>query len=198
MYDREVQQWVSGHLKDSGLDHDPDIPSILVSNLGNHIPLIENELQKMFIYLKATQQAKLTREFVYEMINIDKEFNVFELIAALSKRDVKRVHLIMDRLTQNQKLNPPILTLNNLFRFFTNVALVHTHQLRDPNSIKHQLNVNYYAARDYAIARDKYPLRIVYRNLWYIKEADLKLKGLTPSHMDQPHLLKTLAWQLVS
>ena len=198
MYDREVQQWVAGYLKDSGMDHDPNIAAILVSNLGNQIPLIENELQKMFIYLKATRQLKLTQNFVYEMINVDKEFNVFELISAMSKRDIQRVHMIMDRLTQNQKLNPPILTLNNLFRFFSNVALVHTHQLRDPNSIKHQLKVNYFAAKDYAMARDKYPLPVVYRNIGYIQQADLTLKGMIPSHMDASHLLKTLAWRLMN
>ncbi|MEZ4776450.1 MAG: DNA polymerase III subunit delta [Bacteroidia bacterium] len=198
MYDQDVQQWVTGHISDIGLECDPGIPAILVTNLGTNLNLIENELEKMFLYLKATGQKKITQQFVYEMINVDKEFNVFELTNALGKRDVYRSHMIIDRLTQNSKTNPPVLTVNGLFRFFHQIALLKQFQLKDVNAVKNKLDVNYYAAKDYLEASKSYNLSQVYRNIGYIQDADLQLKGMIPSNMDESHVLKTLVWQILN
>lgn len=197
LYDRDVQQWVDRLIQEAGYTTDPPVSGVLVDNLGLNLNLIENELQKMFIYLKATQQTHLKQEFVYQMINVDKEFNAFELVSALSQKQSYRCHLIVERLTQNEKVNPPTLIVSALFRFFHNVALVHRHQLRDPNSVKHQLKVNYFQAKDCISATRYYPLAKVYRNLGLIEAADLRLKGQVPSDLPNAHTLKTLVWQLL-
>lgn len=197
MYERDVLHWLEGYLQESELETEPGIAPILVANLGLNIPLIENELEKMFIYLKATRQKRLTKDFVYEMINVDKEFNVFELIHALSEKQNFRAHLIIDRLTQNSKLNPGILIISNLFRFFHNIALVHSLRLRDVNAIKNQLNVHYYAAKEYSAASRRYSLAATYRNIRHIQQVDLMLKGMIPTHMSERHILKTLVFQLL-
>ena len=198
MYDRDVQQWISAYIQDSGFTAESGIPAILTANLGLKLGLIQNELEKMFIYLRATKQHKLAKNFVYEMINVDKSFNVFELVHALAERNHYQAHLIIDRLTQNTRINPSVLTINGLFRFFRGVALVHRFKLRDPNSIKHQLNVNYYQAKDYEQAARRYSVAQTYRNIHFLKQADLKLKGMIPTHTDDRHILKTLVLQLLS
>ena len=198
MYEQDVQQWVNQYLTDSPFEFDPGVPGILVTNLGTNINLIENELSKMFIFLQATKQTHLKLDFVYQMINVDKEFNIFELINALGKRDQFRSNMIIDRLSQNPKLNPPVLTVGGLFRFFHNLALIKRFQLRDANSVKHKLGVNYYAAKDYLTASNKFDLGKIYRNIGYIHDADLQLKGMIPSNMDNSHVLKTLVWKLLN
>jgi DNA polymerase III subunit delta len=197
LYDRDVQQWTEALIREKGYQCDPEIPAVLVNNLGLNLNLIENELDKMFIYLKATQQQRLSKEFVFQMINVDKEFNAFELVSALSQHQVQRSHLIIDRLTRNTKVNPPTLVVGALFRFFHHLALVHRYQLRDPNSAKHQLGLNYFQARDAVNATRHYPVGKVYRNLGYIEETDQRLKGMIPSYMDEAHALKTLVWRLL-
>ncbi|MEM9987831.1 MAG: DNA polymerase III subunit delta, partial [Bacteroidota bacterium] len=198
LYDRDVQQWVDVLLQERKLDYDAEIPGILVSNLGLNLNLIENELDKIFIYLKATGQAKLSKELVFQMINIDKEFNSFELVSALSQRQVQRSYLIVDRLSQNTKVNPPILIVGALFRFFHHLALVHRHKLRDPNSVKHQLGLNYFQARDCIAATRHYSPSLVYRNLGFIEETDQRLKGMISTQMGEAHILKTLVWRLLN
>lgn len=198
MYERDVLKWLEGRLRDSEFEVDPKISNILVTNLGTNINLIENELEKMFVFLKATAQNTLSVDFVYEMINVDKEFNVFELIHALSERNTFQSHMIIDRLTQNEKLNPPVLVISNLYRFFSNVALVYSHKLHDPNAVKNQLGVNYYAAQDYLKARKSYPLAAVYRNIGHIQQADLKIKGHIPTQAGSRHILKTLIMEVLA
>lgn len=197
LYEKDVQQWISGQIKDAGFQSDPQIPFILSTNLGTNISHIENELEKMFIYLRANKQTELKKDFVYQMIQVDKNFNVFELVHALAGRDKYNAHMIADRLTRNDKINPPILTLNGLFRFYQNLAMVHRFQLRTTEAIKNQLNVNYYQALDYQLASKNYNLRQTYRNISYLKEVDLSLKGMIPTHMQARHLLKTLVWKIL-
>ncbi|MEM7367568.1 MAG: DNA polymerase III subunit delta [Bacteroidota bacterium] len=197
LYERDIQQWIEGYLKDSGFSVEAGIAAILVEHLGTNLNLIENELEKMFIQLRASKQTSLSKAFVFRMIDIDKEFNVFELIRALAEKKIYKSHLIIDRMSQNTKINPPTLIVGGLFRFFHQIALVHRNQLRDPNSIKHQLGVNYFQARDYATASQRYNKAQVYRNIGFLQEADLMIKGQIPSLMDQRHMLKTLVWKLL-
>ena len=197
LYERDIQQWVQGYLKDSGFQVESGIAAILVEHLGTNLNLIENELEKMFIQLRANKETSLSKEFVFRMIDIDKEFNVFELIRALCERKMYRSHMIVDRLSQNTKINPPTLVVGGLFRFFHQVAMVHRNKLRDPNSIKHALGVNYFQAKDYATASQRYSVAQVYRNIGFLQEADLLLKGQIPSLMDQRHIMKTLVWKLL-
>ena len=197
MYDRDVLAWLTDYLKETGLQFDTKVPGILVTNLGTNVPLIVNELNKILVYLKATKQDSIKEDFVYEMINVDKEFNVFELIGAISTRNKSKSHMIIDRLTQNTKLNPPILIISALYRFFYNVSLVWDYQLRDPNAVKNQLGVTYYAAKDYLMAKTKFPRPQVMKNLLHIKEADASIKGFHPSNMGDDHILKTLVFRLL-
>jgi len=152
----------------------------------------------MFIYLRANKQQELKKNFVYQMIQVDKRFNVFELVHAIAGRDTFNAHMITDRLTQNDKINPPILTLNGLFRFFHNLALVHRFQLRTTDAIKNQLKVNYYQALDYQLASRNFNVAQTYQNISYLKEVDLSLKGMIPTHMQARHLLKTLVWRILN
>lgn len=198
LYDRDVLAWLQETLADSGFSYDPQLPSVLVNSLGTNIGHIENELEKMFLYLRATGQQELKQAFVFEMINVDKEFNVFELSSALAQRQNFRCHLIIDRLTRNTKINPSVLTIGALFRLFDGIAQVHRFQLRDPNAIKSQLGVNYFQAKDYLAGKQQYDIGRTYRNLAFIQEADLQLKGQTPTNMDEAHILKTLVWKLLS
>lgn len=198
MYERDIMKWVADHIKTAGFDADPNVPGVLVSNLGTHINLIENELEKMFILLRAAKAQRLSQDFVYEMINVDKDFNAFELVHALSEGQAYKAHLIVDRLTQNTKINPSILTLNALFRFFQHLGQVHSLNLHDANSIKNQLNVNYFAAKDYAAAKRHYSPGRTWRNLRYIRDVDLMLKGGIPTQMDERHILKTLVWRILN
>ena len=198
MYDRDIIKWAADHIKSAGFEADPAVAGILVANLGTHINLIENELEKMFILLRASKAQRLSQEFVYEMINVDKDFNVFELVHALSEGQVFKSHMIIDRLTQNTKINPSVLTLNALFRFFQHLGQVHSLNLHDANAIKNQLNVNYFAAKDYAAAKRHFSPGRTWRNLRYIRDADLMLKGGISTQMDERHILKTLIWRLLN
>lgn len=198
MWDRDVKTWLVSHIKDEGFTASNDIPEILVTNLGTNLGHLNNELEKMFLHLRANGQTELSRDFVFEQINIDKDFNVFELIQALSTRNVKRSHLIIDQMTKNTKINPPVLIVGGLYRFFHSIALVYSERVSDPNTAKSKLGLNYGQARDALHGKQNFPLGTVYRNIGFVQEADLMVKGQISTQMNASHILKTLVWKLLA
>jgi DNA polymerase-3 subunit delta len=198
MWDRDVKNWLVGHIKEQGFTASHDIPEILVTNLGTNLGHLSNELEKMFLYLRANGQNQLNKDFVFDQINVDKDFNVFELIQALSTRNVKRSHLIIDQMTKNSKINPPVLIVGGLYRFFHTIALVYGEKVSDPNTAKTKLGLNYSQARDALHGKQNFPLAVVYRNIGFVQEADLMVKGQISTQMDADHILKTLVWKLLA
>lgn len=198
LYERDIKAWLSTYIQTKGIQADPQVPDILVTNLGTSVGHVINELEKILIPLKAQGQTHLTKEIVFEAIDIDKDFNVFELIAALGTRQVHQCHLIVNQLTQNSKTNPPVLIVGGLFRYFDQIAKVYASGLNDANTIKKNLGMNFFQARDALNGRRNYSLGAVYRNITFIQEADLQIKGQIRSQMNTEHILKTLVWKLLS
>lgn len=200
MYEWDVVKWVRELIKTKGFDADGNIADEIVGFLGLNLGAIENELDKIFIVLNATGQKKLTKEIVYDMMNIDREFNVFELIKALSWKDAAKAHLIIHKLSSNLKANPAVGTVNALFNFFLDpLSRVYAHNVTSVDAIMSQgIARGKKAAEDLSAARQKYPLQKVYHNIGYILEADLMLKGMIPTQMGEEHILKTLVFKILN
>lgn len=195
-----VPVWVQEWVETQGFSVEPAVCNEIVGFLGANLGLIENELNKIFIDLRAKNQSKLTRELVLDALNIDREYNIFELVKALSKKEVSKSHLIVHHLTQNLKANPAVGMVSMLFSYFVHpLCRAHALKLRDGNAIQNQLGIrNYYAAQDLAEATAKYPPIKAYKILSFVLEADLMLKGVTPTEMEDEHILKTLVFQIVN
>lgn len=198
MYEKDVAKWVGSHILSAGYEPEHGLAEIITSYLGTNLHLIEKELDKVFIYLSAFKEKKITKALVYEMMNIDKEFNVFELNKSLSIRDNARSHFIIHRLTANTKTNPSILTISSLFRFFSDVASAYSYKVADVKAIQEKFKTNWYAAQDIASARQKYPLLKVYQNILHIQEADLMLKGILATDQEEEEIMKTLVWKILN
>lgn len=198
MYDKDIRNWTTTHIADAGYEAEIGVVDIIVDFLGTNIGLIENELNKVFINLSSQKDKKITKSLIYDMINIDKEFNPFELRKALSKKDVYQSQMIAYRLAATTKQNPMIVTINTLFRFFDNLLVVFSKKLTDAKSIQTEIGANWFEANDYAEARKRYNIAAVQRNIQFILEADLMLKGMISSDMEEDHILKTLVWKIVS
>ena len=198
IYENQVGKWISNYVTAKNYTVKPEALAILVTYLGNNLGLIESELEKIFLFMKGQTSREITVETVYEMINIDKDFNVFELINALGARDHVKSHMIINQMMKNVKDHPPVLIVNQLFHFFNKIARIESKKILNPNGVASELKISPYFAGDYLTALKNYPSRILYRNLMYILEGDLFLKGIQTTHMSQEHVLKTLVFKLLN
>ena len=82
----------------------PNIPTLLSEYLGTDLSRISNELNKLKIILK---EGEVLDETIIETnIGISKDFNVFELIKALGKKDEANAFKIAHFIGKTPKQNP--------------------------------------------------------------------------------------------
>jgi DNA polymerase-3 subunit delta len=198
LYENQVAGWISQHLKEKGYQAKPEALNVMVAYLGANLGLITNEIEKIMLYLKGRDSDLITPEVVYEMINVDKDFNVFELMNVLGSRDHSRSHFIVSQMMRNVKDNPPILIVNQLFQFFNKLTLCRSAGATTEKAIAETLGISPFIAKQYAAGLRSYNTRELHRNLVLILEADLFLKGVQPTHMSQEHILKTMIFKLLN
>ncbi|MBL7748429.1 MAG: DNA polymerase III subunit delta, partial [Chitinophagaceae bacterium] len=88
MYDREVPEWTQTLVHSRGLTISPKGLALLVDHIGNDLTRIENEIDKLSVNLG--KRTSITEDDIEQYIGVSKEYNVFELQAALAAKDLPR------------------------------------------------------------------------------------------------------------
>lgn len=198
LYEKDVLLFVQQLVNDKKYQIEPDALQILVQYLGTNLQLIESELNKIFIYLSAKKENLINKELVFEFVNIDKDFNVFQLIDALGARDVVHAHHIIDQMSKNFKDQPPLMIIPQIYKFYLQLAILKQNNKNSDRDIAEFLKINPYFAGKYKIALQKYSLTKIKQNLLYLLNADLALKGIHSTRMGEVHIMKTLIINLLS
>jgi len=96
VYDDKIPRWIINYLSSKNCRIEPNAAMILNEYLGNDLSRIASELDKLLITLP-TGSTKITPEHIEENIGISKEYNNFELMKALARRNVLALHFIDSR-----------------------------------------------------------------------------------------------------
>lgn len=198
LYDNQIPPWINDYCHAKGYKLSPEAQRILSTYLGTNLSLIESELEKIFLFMAGDGLKDISPEIVFEMINIDKDFNVFELMNSLGARDHAKSHFIINQMMRNAKDHPPVLVVFQLFNFYSRLMRLHSKRLTNDREIAEELRIHQFVARQYVEAVRKYSSRDIYRNLTFILEADLFLKGVQGTHMSDEHVMKTLIFKLLN
>lgn len=198
LYDNQIPDWIRNYTENRGYKLQPEAQRILGTYLGTNLGLIESELEKIFITLKADGAQDVTKDIVYDMINVDKDFNVFELMNSLGERDHVKSHFIINQMMRNVKENPPVLIVFQLYQFYSKLLRLQSLKLSRDFDIAKALGIHTFVAKQYVVAVRNYNSRELYRNLTYVLEADLYLKGVQGTHMSDEHVMKTLVYKLLN
>jgi len=106
---------------DAGLRVDAKARAMLVDHVGTDLSRIVNEVRKLTLVLP--KGAFITPQVVEKLIGVSKDYNNFELVDALAKRDVARCYQIVEYFRRNPKQNPSIVTGATIFNFFSKILL---------------------------------------------------------------------------
>jgi len=98
LLDREVLSWIEGWARARGLSLQRDAAQYLRQTVGNDLQQINNELQKVEIYLK--EKKTIALDDVKTVVGDFREYTSFDLAAALGKRNKEKAFLILSRLIQ--------------------------------------------------------------------------------------------------
>ena len=190
LYEDQVAEWIRKELHAREYQISPKASQMLVEFLGTDLSKIDNELKKL--QLICPKGTTITPEIIEENIGISKDFNNFELRKAIGRKDDLKAHQIVNYFAQNPKDNPMVMTISLLFSFFSQLLQYHALADKSKGSVARALKVNPYFVSDYSVAARNYPMKKVSQIISFLRDADVKGKGVGAAGIPQGDLLKEL------
>ncbi len=194
--DYELGKWITDYAKSKNVILDEKSAAMLSDFLGTDLSKIVNELDKLLITLPKDQR-RITPEHIEKNIGISKDFNVFELQAALINRDTLKANRIIRYFAANKKANPMVVVLTQLFNFFSNLMLYHYLADKNDNAVASELKINPYFVKDYSRAAKVFGARKTMDIISLIRETDARGKGIDSNGVEDGELLKELVYKIL-
>jgi DNA polymerase-3 subunit delta len=194
LYDSKIPAWIETFVAGKGYQINPQASAMLAEYLGNDLSKIANEMEKLMLNVPASQAINM--QHVQDNIGISKEYNVFELQSALSRKDPFKVNQIINYFEANPRANPIVLVLGNLNNFFSKVLLYHYAKDRSPQNLARELGVSPYFLKDYELAARSYNYGKSMQIISLLREYDLKSKGVD-SNAGNGELMKELMFKIL-
>jgi len=190
LYENQVADWIKRVLSGKGYTIEPKAAAMLVEFLGNDLSRISNELDKLTIILP--KGSTITSKAIEDNIGISKDYNIFELRKAIGERDQLKAYKIAEYFAQNPKDNPLVMTTGLVFGFFSQLLQYHGLKDKNPGNAAKVLKVNPYFIKDYDIALRNYPMKKVSSIVGFLRDIDVKSKGVGANAIPQADLLKEM------
>lgn len=191
----KIPDWIAGYLKEKKYSAAPKSTQMLTEYLGTDLGKIVNELDKLMINLPPG--TEITPDHIQTNIGISKDYNTFELNDALSKRDVVKANRIINYFAANSKEHPMPVTMSALFNYFVKVLQYHFVNDKSKESVAKALGVHPFFVQDYVTAARNYPVAKLKSIFAFMREYDMRWKGVDNASADDGELMKELIWKIL-
>ena len=195
LYDNQVPDWITKYLKARNYSITPQAALLIAEFLGADLGKIVNELEKLTI--NVPEGNEITPDTVETNIGISKDFNNFELNKALGTKDVLKANKIIFHFSKNEKDHPIVVTIGLMYSFFTNILKLHYTKDKSRNNIAAVLRVSPFFVGEYEVAARNYPIKKSVKIIEYLRDYDLKSKGVNNTSTSNSELLKELVFKIL-
>jgi len=196
LYDNQLPEFVMEYAHEKKLSIEDRAVSALCEYVGNDLHRLANEVDKLTITLGKGEGVTL--DMVMNQVGVSKEYNIFELQKAIINRDGLLANKIVNYFESNTKKNPMIPVVAYLFSFFSKLLIATQAQDKSDKGLVNALKISPYSVRDYSLALRQYPAQKVIGNISFIKEADLKLKGVNAGSDTEGQIFRELVYKLMN
>jgi len=194
LYDDKIPAWIEAYLKEMGYPSTPKALQLLTESLGSDLSRIVNELKKLALVIPP--KTTITDDLVEEHIGISKDYNNFELQNAIGSMNFLRAMKIQKYFEANPKGHPLLLTLPVLHRYFRLVMMAHQSADKSKGGLASLLKVQPYFLDDYLQGVKNFSLKKCARVMSFIREADVRSKGINNGRTSDSDLLKELIYKI--
>jgi DNA polymerase III, delta subunit len=199
LYENKMPGFIVSFMKQRSLDIDGKCAQMLSDYLGNDISQLEKEAEKLSVILGNSSSKRITPEIIETNIGISKDFNIFELINAISQKNILKANRIADYFDKNQKLNPPQMVLPALFNYFVNLMICFYSKDKSERTVMQILHLQWpFQAADYMNGLRNLKAMKVFETIHEIRLADAKSKGFgVPSTITPGNIYRELLYKIM-
>ena len=195
LYDNKIPAWINAYVTENGYTINNSATAVLTEYIGADLSKITNELDKLMLVLKKEEQ--ITTVLIEYHIGISKDYNVFELQNALGKKEVVKANRIINHFAANPKNHNIVPVMSALFSYFQKIMVYHFLEDKSPKSAASALKVNPFFVSQYQTAAQNYSKRQLFYIFEYLKDYDLKSKGVNNKSTTHEGLLKELIFKIL-
>lgn len=192
----KIPEWINGYILQLGYTITTKATMLIAESVGNDISKITNEISKLIINIPKGSQIQDSH--IESSIGISKEYNVFELLKAMETKNIFNANKIIYYFASNPKENSIFKILPILFDFFVKVLLYHELPAKKNNQeVAAKLSCSPYMTEQYKNAAAMYSRDKAMRIIGYIRDYDLKAKGVDNASATEGELLKELIYKIL-
>jgi len=195
LYDNQLPEFVLEHADERKIVIEDQAVMALCEYVGNDLHRLANEIDKLAIAIG--NQGAINAAQVMSQVGISKEYNIFELQKAIIHRDVLLANKIVNYFESNTRKNPIIPVVAYLFSFFSKLLAATQAPDKSDKGLVSALKISPFAAKDYALALRQYPGEKIVNTISFLKEADLKLKGVDAGSQDDGQIFRELVYRIM-
>ncbi|MBR1681861.1 MAG: DNA polymerase III subunit delta [Bacteroidaceae bacterium] len=196
LYDRELPGFAVSYVRRKHAEITPDACQILCEHVGADLSRLAGELDKLIVAVG--EGNRIDAQSIQDHIGISKEYNSFELVAALSVKDVVKANRIVKYFNSNPKnwaLQP---TLSTLFKFFSDMMLAYYAPVKSEQGIADWLGQSAWQVRRNILPAMRYYTAMkVFTIIAEIRRTDGASKGVGGQKTSDGDLLKELIYQIL-
>lgn len=193
--DYKLQEWIGQYVRSQGYNINPKAVSLLDEHIGNDLNRIVNEIEKLALNLKGKKD--ITEDDIERYIGISKEYNVFELQAAIARKDLAKAIKIIQYFEGNPKAGPIQMVLPALYASFSKVYTVFGMNDRSEAALKPLFYFNSNAVKNALDTIHNYGYDGIERILLLLHHYNLKGVGIGDTGTPDASLLKEMVVKMV-
>ncbi|MBL7703782.1 MAG: DNA polymerase III subunit delta [Ferruginibacter sp.] len=194
--DYKLQEWIGEYVRSQGYKINAKAISLLDEHLGNDLNRIVNEIEKLALNLKGKKE--ITEDDIEKYIGISKEYNVFELQAAIAKKDLAKAIKIIQYFEGNPKAGPIQMVLPALYANFSKVYTVFGMQDKSEAALKPHFYFNSSAVKNALETINNYGYDGIERILLLLHHYNLKGVGIGDTGTSDASLMKEMVVKMVA
>ena len=195
LYDNKIPDWIVDYLSKRTYKIDPKASQLMADFLGVDLSKISNELDKLMLNIPASET--INEKHIEKFIGISKDYNIFELTTAFARKDVMKANRIVKYFAANPKASPMVMNIAAIYNYFSKILKYHTLTDKSRNNAASEIGVNPYFMSEYELAAKNYSVAKLMNIFNYLREYDMKSKGVEDTGTDEGDLLKELVYKIL-
>lgn len=120
LYDNQLPGFIAQYLRGEGCEAEGKAVQMLSNHVGADLGRLVSELDKLLLSLP-NGERRITAQMVESLTGISKDYNSFELVDALARKDVGKAYQIVSYFKGNPRSFAFPQVLSNLFTFFSDL-----------------------------------------------------------------------------
>lgn len=193
--DYKLAEWIAEYLQSKGYTINAKAVSLLDEHIGNDLSRIVNEIGKLDLNLKG--KKTITEDDIERYIGISKEYNVFELQAAIAKKDLAKAMTIIAYFEANPKAGPIQMVLPALYASFSKIYTVFGMPDKSESALRPHFYNNTVAVRNALETIKVYKYEGIERILLLLHHYNLKGVGVGDSGTPDASLMREMVVKMV-